>query len=86
MSKFDHVLGVVSQTKVFGGNRTHDSHAHSLAHRPQDYNGTLFLNIEQQLQQFKVARSARLATPTVCVVKFKNIFIFSAFLSDVFLI
>ena len=26
LSNFDHVLGVVSQTRVSGGNRTHDSH------------------------------------------------------------
>ena len=33
---FDHVLGVVSQTRVSGGNRTHDPHTNSLAHYPLD--------------------------------------------------
>ena len=40
LSKFDLVLGVVSQIRVFGGNRTHDLHANSLAHYPLDYQGT----------------------------------------------
>ena len=30
-SNLDHVLGVVSQTRVSGGYRTHDPHANSLA-------------------------------------------------------
>ena len=40
LSKFDHVLGVVSQTSVSGGNRTHNPHANSLAHYPLDFQGT----------------------------------------------
>ena len=40
LSNFDHVLGVVSQTRVSAGNRTHDPHANSLAHSPLDYQGT----------------------------------------------
>ena len=31
LSNFVHVLGVMSQTRVSGGNRTHDPHANSLA-------------------------------------------------------
>ena len=34
MSNFDHVLGVVSQTRASGGNRTHDPHVNSLAYYP----------------------------------------------------
>ena len=41
LSNFDHLLGVVSQTRVSGGNRTHDPHANSLAHYTLDYQGTL---------------------------------------------
>ena len=40
LSNFDHVLGVVPQTRVSGGNRTHDPHGNSLAHYPLDYQGT----------------------------------------------
>ena len=40
LSNFDHVLCVMSQTRVFGGNRTHDPHVNSLAHYPLDYQGT----------------------------------------------
>ena len=40
LSNFDHVLGVVSKTRVSGGNRTHNPHGNSLAHYPQDYQGT----------------------------------------------
>ena len=40
LSNFDHLLGVVSQTRVSGGNRTHDPHTNSLAHYPLDYQGT----------------------------------------------
>ena len=36
-----HVLGVVSQTRVSGGNRDHNPNANSLAHYPPDYQGTL---------------------------------------------
>ena len=32
-----HVLGVVLQTRVSGGNRTHDPHANRLAHYTLDY-------------------------------------------------
>ena len=35
LSNFDHVLGVVSQTRVSGGNRIHDPYANSLAHYAQ---------------------------------------------------
>ena len=31
MSNFDHVLGIVSETRVSGGNGTHCVHANSLA-------------------------------------------------------
>ena len=34
------VIGVVSQTRVSGGNRTHDTHTNSLAHYPLDYQDT----------------------------------------------
>ena len=37
----DHVLGVVSQARVSGGNRTHDPHSNSLVHFALDYQGTL---------------------------------------------
>ena len=40
LSNFDHVFGVVSQTKVSGGNRNHEPHANSLAYYPLDYQGT----------------------------------------------
>ena len=42
INNFDHELGAVSQTRVSGGNRTHDPHANSLAHYPLDYPGTPF--------------------------------------------
>ena len=38
------MLGVVSQTRVSGGNRSHDPHANSVAHYSLEYLGTL-LNI-----------------------------------------
>ena len=40
LNNLDHMLGVVSQTRVSGGNRTHDPYANSLAHYPLDYQGT----------------------------------------------
>ena len=40
LSNFDHMLGVVSQTSVFGGNRTHYPYANSVAHYPLDYQWT----------------------------------------------
>ena len=40
LRNFDHLLGIVSQTRVCGGNRTHDPHTKSLAHYPLDYQGT----------------------------------------------
>ena len=40
LSNFDHLLGVVSQTRVSGGIRTHNPHANSLVHYPLDYQGT----------------------------------------------
>ena len=39
MSKIDHVLGVVSQTIVSGGNRTHDCQGNILAYYALDYQG-----------------------------------------------
>ena len=36
LSNFDHVLGLVSQIRVSGGNRIHDHHANSLVHYPLD--------------------------------------------------
>ena len=41
LSNFDHLLGVVSQTRG-SGNRTHDLHTNSLAHYPRDYQGPQF--------------------------------------------
>ena len=41
LSIFDHLLGVVSQTRDSGGNRTHDPYTNSLAHYPLDYQSTL---------------------------------------------
>ena len=41
LSNFNQVLSVVSQTRASGANRTHDSHANSLAHYTLDYQGTL---------------------------------------------
>ena len=32
LSNFEHLLGAVSQTRVFGLNRTHDLHSNSIAH------------------------------------------------------
>ena len=46
MSNFDHVIGVVSQTRVSRGNRTHDFRAISLAHYPLDYQCTHFKEID----------------------------------------
>ena len=46
-SNFDHLLGVVSQTRVSGGNRTHDPHTNSVAHYLLDYQGTLFIALFQ---------------------------------------
>ena len=40
LSNFNHVLGVVSQTKASDGNRNHDAHAKSLPHNPLHYQGT----------------------------------------------
>ena len=37
LSNLDHVLGVPSQTKVSGGNRTHDPDANNLTHYPLEY-------------------------------------------------
>ena len=34
------MLGAVSQTRVSGGNRTHDPHANRLAYYPLNYQGT----------------------------------------------
>ena len=45
LSNFDHVLGVVSQTRVSGGNRTHDLHANSLAYYPLYYQGTIKIQL-----------------------------------------
>ena len=43
LNNIDYVLGVVSQTRVCGGNRIRDPHANSLAHYSLYYQGTLFL-------------------------------------------
>ena len=40
LSNFDHLLGVVSQSRVSGGNRSHDPHTNSLVHYPLYYQGT----------------------------------------------
>ena len=40
MSNFNHVFGVASQTRVSGGNRTHDPRANCIAYYPLDYQGT----------------------------------------------
>ena len=40
LSNFDYLLGVMSQTRISGGNRTHDPLANSLAHYPLDYQDT----------------------------------------------
>ena len=45
LSNFDHVLGVVSQTRVSGGNRIHNPHANSLAHYLLDRYKKLFVSI-----------------------------------------
>ena len=45
LSTFDHVVGVVSQTRVSGGNRTHDPHANSLSHYSVDDKSALKLNL-----------------------------------------
>ena len=42
LTNFDHALGVVSQTRISGGNRTHD-HSNSLAHYSLDYQGNHFV-------------------------------------------
>ena len=39
---FDHMLGVISQIRVSGGNRTHDLQANSLAHYPLDFKSKNF--------------------------------------------
>ena len=36
------MLGVVSQTRVIGGNRTKDPHANILEYYPLDYQGTQY--------------------------------------------
>ena len=41
MSNFDHLLSVVSQTRVSDGNRTHNPHANNLANYPLDYQAIL---------------------------------------------
>ena len=40
LCNFHHVLDVVSQTRVFSGNRIQDLYAISLAHYPLDQQGT----------------------------------------------
>ena len=40
LSNLDHVLVVVSEIRVSGGNRTHVHHANNQAHYPLDYQGT----------------------------------------------
>ena len=41
LSNCDHVLGIVLQTGVSGGNWAHDPHANSLAQYPLEYQGNL---------------------------------------------
>ena len=40
LSKFNHVFGVVSQTRVSGGNRTHNPNDKNLTHYSPDCQGT----------------------------------------------
>ena len=40
LSNFDYLPGVVSQTRVSGGNRNHEPHTNILAHYLLDYRGT----------------------------------------------
>ena len=40
LSNFDHLLGVLTQTRVTGGNRIHAAYANSRTHYPLDYQGT----------------------------------------------
>ena len=40
LSNFEHMLGVVPQTRGSGGNQTHDPYVNSLAHCLLDYQGT----------------------------------------------
>ena len=43
LSDFDHVFGIVSQTRVSGGKRTHNPHANTVvAYYTLDYQGTLY--------------------------------------------
>ena len=42
LSNYDHVLGVVSQTRVSGHTRTDDAFANSLAHYYQDTSHDFF--------------------------------------------
>ena len=42
LSNFDDVLGVVLQTRVLGGNQTHDPHANSVAHYPLNQGTNFF--------------------------------------------
>ena len=44
------VLGIMSQTRVFGGNRTHNPHANNLAHYPLDYKRNLTV-LKKNFQQ-----------------------------------
>ena len=47
LNNFDYVLGVVSQTRVSVGNRTHDPHTNCLAQYPLYYQGTQYWNITE---------------------------------------
>ena len=49
MSNSDRVLGVMLQIRAFGGNRTHNPYANSLAHYPLDCQGTLFANYNVEI-------------------------------------
>ena len=59
------MLGIVSQTRVSGGNRTHDPHANSLAYYALDYQGThcrciLHSNLQNIFQKQKTEKILKL--------------------------
>ena len=64
LSNFDHVLCVVSQTRISGGNRTHHPHANGLARYPLDYPGTH----HQSFHHVSFSRKKGVKTPKNSVV------------------
>ena len=54
-----HTLGVVSQTRVSGGNRIHDPHVNSLEHYSLDYQGTRVLYYCMYVLYYYMRRNAR---------------------------